>query len=58
LLDYPSQTPFAIIACYRFPSLILPYSVSSTLTLLTTKGGICNANDHNNNNAMNPPCLE
>jgi hypothetical protein len=57
-LDYPSQTPFAIVACYPFPSLILPYSVSSTLTLPMIKGGIYNANDHNNNNAMKPPCLE
>jgi hypothetical protein len=58
LLDYLSQTPFAIVACYPFTSLILPYSVSSTLTLPTIKDGICNVNDHSNNNARNPPCLK
>jgi hypothetical protein len=57
-LSFPPSTPFAIVACYSFTSLILPYSISSTLILLMTKDGICNANDHSNNNTRNPPSLE
>jgi hypothetical protein len=57
-LSFLPPTPFSIIACYPFTSLILPYSISTTLTLLMAKDGICNANDHSNNNAKNPTCLE
>jgi hypothetical protein len=57
-LSFSPSTLFAIAACYSFTSLILPYSISSTLTLLMIKDGIYNAHDHSNNNARNPPCLE
>jgi hypothetical protein len=57
-LSFSPPTPFAIVACYSFTSLILPYSISSTLTLLISKDEIYNINDHSNNNARNPPPLD
>jgi hypothetical protein len=57
-LSFLPPTPFAIVACYPFTCLILLYSISSTLTLLMAKDGICNTNDHSSNNTRNPPSLE
>jgi hypothetical protein len=59
-LDCPShlQHHFATVACYPFTSVILPYSISSTLTLLMKRDGMYNANGHSNNNARNPPSLD
>jgi hypothetical protein len=57
-LSFSPSTPFAIVAWYSFTSLILPYSISSTLTLLITKDEIYSVNDHSNNNTKNPPSLE
>jgi hypothetical protein len=57
-LSFLPPRPFAMVACYPFTSLILPYSISLSLTLLMTKDGICNANGHGDNNAINPPPLD
>jgi hypothetical protein len=53
-----SYTFFATVACYPFTFLILSFLISSTLTLLMVKDGICNANDHSNDYTMNPPPLD
>jgi hypothetical protein len=59
-LDYPSHIPhlLATIAYYPVTSPSLPFSISSTPTLPLVKDGICNANDHSNNNTRNPPPLK
>jgi hypothetical protein len=57
-LSFLPPTPFAIVACYPFTSLILPYSISSNLTLRMTRDGIYNTDDYNNNNVRNPPSPE
>jgi hypothetical protein len=57
-LSFSLPTPFAIVACNPFTTLILSYSISSTLTLPMAKDRIYNANDHSNDNTINPPPLD
>jgi hypothetical protein len=57
-LSFSPSTPFATVACYPFTSPSSSFSISSTLTLPMAKDGICNANGHGDNNAINLPSLE
>jgi hypothetical protein len=58
VISFSPPTPFSTVVCYPFTSLILSFSISSILALLLAKDGICDANGHGNNNAMNPPPLD
>jgi hypothetical protein len=53
-----TPTPLSTVSCQSLHLHHPFFHISSTPTLSIAKEGICNANGHGNNNAMNPPPLD